>query len=169
MIFLWCYLRNNDFKKGAVDYHAAADLTGQADRLGVTIKADIVKQKLPTNNGGFKAIGFGKIDERMYTELASEHPIDLCRYQVANGYMGRVGLINSGGESHGSSDLRDAVITAVVNKRAGGMGLISGRKAFQKPMNEGVELLLSLIHILKAVPNHAMSASARLSVCRHDS
>ena len=124
-------------KKGAVDYHAAADLTGQADRLGVTIKADIVKQKLPTNNGGFKAIGFGKIDERMYTELASEHPIDLCRYQVANGYMGRVGLINSGGESHGSSDLRDAVITAVVNKRAGGMGLISGRKAFQKPMNEG--------------------------------
>ena len=130
---LWCYLRNNDFKKGAVDYHAAADLTGQADRLGVTIKADIVKQKLPTNNGGFKAIGFGKIDERMYTELASEHPIDLCRYQVANGYMGRVGLINS--------DLRDAVITAVVNKRAGGMGLISGRKAFQKPMNEGVELL----------------------------
>ena len=102
----------------------------------MTIKADIVKQKLPTNNGGFKAIGFGKIDERMYTELASEHPIDLCRYQVANGYMGRVGLINSGGESHGSSDLRDAV-----NKRAGGMGLISGRKAFQKPMNEGVELL----------------------------
>ena len=135
------YLRNNDFKKAAVHYHAAADLTGQADRLGVTIKADIVKQKLPTNNGGFKAIGFGKIDERMYTELASEHPIDLCRYQVANGYMGRVGLINSGGESHGSSDLRDAVITAVVNKRAGGMGLISGRKAFQKPMNEGVELL----------------------------
>ena len=138
---LWCYLRNNDFKKGAIDYHSAADLTGQADRLGVTIKADIVKQKLPTNNGGFKAIGFGKMDERMYTELATDHPIDLCRYQVANGYMGRVGLINSGGESHGESDLRDAVITAVVNKRAGGMGLISGRKAFQKPMNEGVELL----------------------------
>ena len=138
---LWCYLRNSDFKKGAIDYHAAADLTGQADRLGVTIKADIVKQKLPTNNGGFKAIGFGKTDERMYTELTSEHPIDLCRYQVANGYMGRVGLINSGGESHGASDLRDAVITAVVNKRAGGMGLISGRKAFQKPMNKGVELL----------------------------
>ena len=109
--------------------------------MGVTIKADIVKQKLPTNNCGFKASGFGKIDERMYPELASEHPIDLCRYQVANGYMGRVGLINSGGESHGSSDLRDAVITAVVNKRAGGMGLISGRKAFQKPMNDGVELL----------------------------
>lgn len=124
-----------------MDYHAAADLTGQADRLGVTIKADIVKQKLPTNNGGFKAIGFGKTDERMYTRLASEHPIDLCRYQVANGYMGRVGLINSGGESHGASDLRDAVITAVINKRAGGMGLISGRKAFQKSMNKGVELL----------------------------
>ena len=138
---LWCYLRNNDFKKGAIDYHSAADMTGQADRLGVTIKADIVKQKLPTNNGGFKAIGFGKVDERMYTELATDHPIDLCRYQVANGYMGRVGLINSGGESHGTSDLRDAVITAVVNKRAGGMGLISGRKAFQKPMNKGVELL----------------------------
>ena len=131
---LWCYLRNSDFKKDGVDYHAAADLTGQADRLGVTIKADIVKQKLPVNNGG-------KTDERMYTQLASEHPIDLCRYQVANGYMGRVGLINSGGESHGSSDLRDAVVTAVVNKRAGGMGLISGRKAFQKPMNKGVELL----------------------------
>ena len=138
---LWCYLRNSDFKKDGVDYHAAADLTGQADRLGVTIKADIVKQKLPTNNGGFKAIGFGKTDERMYTRLASEHPIDLCRYQVANGYMGRVGLINSGGESHGASDLRDAVITAVINKRAGGMGLISGRKAFQKSMNKGVELL----------------------------
>ena len=138
---LWCYLRNNDFKKGAIDYHSAADLTGQADRLGATIKADFVKQKLPTNNGGFKAIGFGKVDERMYTELATDHPFDLCRYQVANGYMGRVGLINSGGESHGTSDLRDAVITAVVNKRAGGMGLISGRKAFQKPMNKGVELL----------------------------
>jgi len=121
--------------------HAAADLTGQANRLGVTIKADIVKQKLPTNNGGFKAIHFGKTDERMYTELTTDHPIDLCRYQVANGYMGRVGLINSGGESHGASDLKDAVVTAVVNKRAGGMGLISGRKAFQKPMNEGVELL----------------------------
>lgn len=138
---LWCYLRNNDFKKDGVDYHAAADLTGQADRLGVTIKADIVKQKLPTNNGGFQAIQFGKYDSRMYSELASEHPIDLCRYQVANGYMGRVGLINSGGESHGVSDLREAVITAVINKRAGGMGLISGRKAFQKPMNKGVELL----------------------------
>lgn len=138
---LWCYLRNSEFKKDGTDYHAAADLTGQADRLGVTIKADIVKQKLPVNNGGFKAIRFGKTDERMYTELATDHPIDLCRYQVANGYMGRVGLINSGGESHGASDLKDAVITAVVNKRAGGMGLISGRKAFQKPMKEGVELL----------------------------
>ena len=138
---LWCYLRNNEFKKDGIDYHAAADLTGQANRLGVTTKADIVKQKLPTNNGGFKAIHFGKTDERMYTELTTDHPIDLCRYQVANGYMGRVGLINSGGESHGASDLKDAVVTAVVNKRAGGMGLISGRKAFQKPMNEGVELL----------------------------
>lgn len=138
---LWCYLRNNGFKKEGIDYHAAADLTGQADRLGVTIKADIVKQKLPTNNGGFEAIHFAKSDPRMYAELASNHPIDLCRYQVANGYMGRVGLINSGGESHGTSDLREAVITAVINKRAGGMGLISGRKAFQKPMNKGVELL----------------------------
>lgn len=119
----------------------AADLTGQANHIGVTIKADIVKQKLPSNNGGFKAIGFGKTDGRMYTELVSDHPIDLCRYQVANGYMGRVGLINSGGESHGTSDLHDAVVTAVVNKRAGGMGLICGRKAFQKTMKDGVSLL----------------------------
>ncbi|NDV83322.1 class I fructose-bisphosphate aldolase [Bacteroides sp. 51] len=138
---LWCYLRNNAFKTGEADYHTAADLTGQANHLGATIKADIVKQKLPTLNGGFEALHFGKIDKRMYTELSSAHPIDLCRYQVANSYMGRVGLINSGGESTGESDLRDAVITAIVNKRAGGMGLISGRKAFQKPMNEGVELL----------------------------
>lgn len=138
---LWCYLRNGDFKKDGIDYHSSADLTGQANRLGVTIKADIVKLKLPTNNDGFKAIGFGKTDERMYTELTSEHAIDLCRYLVANGYMGRVGLINSAGESHGSSDLREAVITAVVNKRAGGMGLISGHKVFQKQMNKGVELL----------------------------
>lgn len=138
---LWCYLRNDHFKKDGTDYHAAADLTGQANHLGVTIKADIVKQKLPVNNGGFKAISFGKTNELMYTELCSDHPIDLCRYQVANSYMGRVGLINSGGESHGSSDLKDAVITAVVNKRAGGMGLISGRKAFQKPMKDGIELL----------------------------
>lgn len=118
-----------------------ADLTGQANHIGVTIKADIVKQKLPTVNGGFRAIGFGKTDEKVYAELTTEHPIDLCRYQVANGYMGRVGLINSGGESHGASDIKDAVVTAVVNKRAGGMGLISGRKAFQKPMKDGVELL----------------------------
>lgn len=138
---LWCYLRNNDFKKDGIDYHAAADLTGQANHLGVTIKADIVKQKLPVNNGGFKAIKFAKTSEKVYTELSSEHPIDLCRYQVANGYMGRVGLINSGGESNGASDLKEAVVTAVINKRAGGMGLISGRKAFQRPMDEGVELL----------------------------
>lgn len=138
---LWCYLRNNGFKTGGVDYHTAADLTGQANHLGVTIKADIVKQKLPTTNGGFTAVNFSKTDERVYSELTTIHPIDLCRYQVANGYMGRVGLINSGGESHGASDLKEAVITAIVNKRAGGMGLISGRKAFQKPMKEGVGLL----------------------------
>lgn len=138
---LWCYLRNNAFKKDGVDYHASADLTGQADRLGVTIEADIVKQKLPVNNGGFTAIGFGKTDEKVYTKLTTEHPIDLCRYQVANGYMGRVGLINSGGASHGQSDLLDAVTTAVINKRAGGMGLICGRKAFQRPMADGVQLL----------------------------
>lgn len=141
---LWCYLRNNAFKKDGVDYHAAADLTGQANHLGVTLKADIVKQKLPNCNGGFKAIGFGKTNDKMYHQLTTDHPIDLCRYQVANGYMGRVGLINSGGESHGSSDLRDAIITAVVNKRAGGMGLISGRKAFQRPMKDGVELLKAI-------------------------
>lgn len=138
---LWCYLRNGAFRKDGVDYHAAADLTGQADHLGVTIKADIVKQKLPTNNGGFRALNFGKTRDEVYTQLASDHPIDLCRYQVANGYMGRVGLINSGGESLGESDLKEAVTTAVVNKRAGGMGLISGRKAFQRPMKEGVALL----------------------------
>ena len=114
---------------------------GRRSHLGVTIQADIVKQKLPTNNGGFKAIKFGRASDKVYTELSSDHPIDLCRYQVANGYMGRVGLINSGGESRGAGDLQEAVITAVVNKRAGGMGLISGRKAFQKPMNEGVKLL----------------------------
>lgn len=138
---LWCYLRNSSFKKDGVDYHASADLTGQADRLGVTIQADIVKQKLPTTNGGFKAIGFGRYDEKMYTDLTTDNPIDLCRYQVANGYMGRVGLINSGGASHGDSDLADAVFTAVVNKRAGGMGLICGRKAFQHPMDDGINLL----------------------------
>ena len=142
---LWCYLRNSAFKKDK-DYHVSADLTGQANHLGVTIQADIIKQKLPENNGGFKALNiggssYGKLDERMYTELASEHPIDLCRYQVANGYMGRAGLINSGGESKGAGDLDNAVITAVINKRAGGMGLISGRKAFQRPMKEGIALL----------------------------
>lgn len=138
---LWCYLRNGSFRKDGVDYHASADLTGQANHLGVTIKADIVKQKLPENNGGFRAIGFGKTRDEVYTKLTTDHPIDLCRYQVANGYMGRVGLINSGGESYGASDLQEAVMTAVVNKRAGGMGLISGRKAFQRPMDEGIALL----------------------------
>lgn len=138
---LWCYLRNGNFKHEGIDYHAAADLTGQANHLGVTIKADIVKQKLPENNGGFRALEFGKTRDEVYTQLSSDHPIDLCRYQVANGYMGRVGLINSGGESRGESDLQEAVTTAVVNKRAGGMGLISGRKAFQRPMKEGVALL----------------------------
>lgn len=138
---LWCYLRNSAFKKDGVDYHASADLTGQANHIGVTIQADIIKQKLPTNNGGYTALNFGKTHPKVYRELTSDHPIDLCRYQVANCYMGRVGLINSGGESKGASDLAEAVYTAVVNKRAGGTGLISGRKAFQKPMKEGVELL----------------------------
>lgn len=138
---LWCYTRNNAFKKDGVDYHTSADLTGQANHLGVTIQADIIKQKLPTNNGGYTALNFGKTHAKVYSHLSSEHPIDLCRYQVANCYMGRVGLINSGGESKGASDLAEAVTTAVINKRAGGHGLISGRKAFQKPMKEGVELL----------------------------
>jgi class I fructose-bisphosphate aldolase len=143
---LWCYIRNNGFKKDGVDYHVSADLTGQANHLGVTIQADIIKQKLAENNGGYKALNtggssYGKLDERIYTELTSDHPIDLCRYQVANCYMGRAGLINSGGESKGASDLADAVRTAVINKRAGGMGLISGRKAFQRPLKEGVEIL----------------------------
>lgn len=143
---LWCYLRNDAFKKGGVDYHVAADLTGQANYLGVTIQADIIKQKLPENNGGFKALNsgdssYGKLDERMYTNLATDHPIDLCRYQVLNCFMGRAGLINSGGASAGQTDLKDAVITAIINKRAGGMGLISGRKAFQKPLADGVKLL----------------------------
>ncbi len=137
---LWCYLRNSDFKADK-DYHTAADLTGQANHLGVTIEADIIKQKQPTNNGGFKAIKFGKTHDKVYSELTSENPIDLTRYQVANNYMGRMGLINSGGASKGESDLADAVTTAVINKRAGGMGLISGRKAFQKPLEEGVKLL----------------------------
>lgn len=137
---LWCYLRNNSFKQGNVDYHLASDLTGQANHLGVTIQADIIKQKLPEVNGGFKALKFGKFDEKMYTELSSDHPIDLTRYQVINNYMGRLGLINSGGAS-GKNDLLEAVTTAVINKRAGGMGLISGRKAFQKPMDQGIKLL----------------------------
>ncbi|MGI5845437.1 MAG: class I fructose-bisphosphate aldolase [Candidatus Xenobium sp.] len=137
---LWCYTRNSAFKTGGVDYHAAADLTGQANHLGVTIQADIIKQKLPENNGGFTAVKFGKTDKRMYSELCTDHPIDLTRYQVANCYMGRAGLINSGGPS-GENDLQQAVKTAVINKRAGGMGLISGRKAFQRPMAEGAALL----------------------------
>ena len=142
---LWCYLRSTAFKTKEKDYHVSADLTGQANHLGVTIEADIIKQKLPENNGGFKALNiggssYGKLDERMYTELCSDHPIDLCRYQVANGYMGRAGLINSGGAS-GENDIQQAVRTAVINKRAGGTGLISGRKAFQKPMPEGIKIL----------------------------
>ncbi|MBZ0300378.1 MAG: class I fructose-bisphosphate aldolase [Anaerolineae bacterium] len=142
---LWCYLRNSGFKVNGTNYETSADLSGQANHLGVTIQADVVKQKLPESNGGYRAINasgtsYGKFDERMYTQLASDHPIDLTRYQVANGYMGRVGLINSGGAS-GKNDLADAVKTAVINKRAGGMGLISGRKAFQRPMAEGIALL----------------------------
>ncbi len=136
---LWCYLRNSEFKKDK-DYHVSADLTGQANHLGVTIEADIIKQKLPENNGGYNALKFGKTHPRVYSELAPDHPIELTRYQVANCYMGRAGLINSGGAS-GSNDLADAVKTAVINKRAGGTGLISGRKAFQRPMKEGVEIL----------------------------
>jgi len=141
---LWCYLRNNAFKKDK-DYHVSADLTGQANHLGVTIQADIIKQKLPENNGGYAALNmgdssYGKFDKRIYTDLSSDHPIDLCRYQVANCFMGRSGLINSGGAS-GANDFEEAVTTAVINKRAGGTGLISGRKAFQRPMNEGVKLL----------------------------
>lgn len=138
---LWCYTRNNNFKKDGVDYHVAADLTGQANHLGVTIEADIIKQKLPENNGGFTALNFAKTHDKVYSELSSDHPIDLARYQVVNCYMGRAGLINSGGASSGASDLAEAVKTAVVNKRAGGMGLISGRKAFQRDMSEGVKIL----------------------------
>ena len=138
---LWCYLRNPGFKKDGVDYHTAADLTAQANHLGVTIQADIIKQKLPTNNGGYTAINFGKTHKDVYTKLSSDHPIDLCRYQVLNCYNGRMGLINSGGESKGATDMAEAVTTAVINKRAGGQGLISGRKAFQKPFKDGVEML----------------------------
>jgi len=140
---LWCYLRNPAFKRDGVDYHLSADLTGQANHLGVTIEADIIKQKLPENNGGYTALGkdYGKTSPLVYSQLTSENPIDLCRYQVANCYMGRAGLINSGGASSGATDLAEAVRTAVINKRAGGTGLISGRKAFQRPMAEGIELL----------------------------
>ncbi|MBK5244939.1 MAG: class I fructose-bisphosphate aldolase, partial [Eubacteriaceae bacterium] len=138
---LWCYTRNDAFKTQKEDYHAAADLTGQANYLGVTIQADIIKQKLPTNNFGFRDIGFGKYDDAMYEALTTNHPIDLCRLQVANCYMGKIGLINSGGGSKGESDLVEAVTTAVINKRAGGSGLIMGRKAFQKTFAEGVELI----------------------------
>ncbi|MXZ84741.1 MAG: class I fructose-bisphosphate aldolase [Acidimicrobiia bacterium] len=138
---LWCYLRNSDFIVDGTDYHAAADLTGQANHIGVTIEADIIKQKLPENNGGYTALGFGKTHKLVYDELTTDHPIDLTRWQVANCYMGRIGLINSGGASSGASDLAEAVRTAVINKRAGGLGLISGRKAFQRPVAEGVELL----------------------------
>ena len=138
---LWCYLRNPAFKTKDADYHTAADLTGQANHLGVTIEADIIKQKMPDTNGGYTAVNFGKTHKKVYSELSTTHPIDLTRYQVANCYMGRAGLINSGGASAGESDLKDAVKTAVINKRAGGMGLISGRKAFQRPFKEGVGLL----------------------------
>jgi len=138
---LWCYLRNPAFKTKDADYHTAADLTGQANHLGVTIEADIIKQKLPDTNGGFNALNFGKTHKKVYSDLTTDHPIDLTRYQVANCYMGRAGLINSGGASAGESDLKEAVKTAVINKRAGGMGLISGRKAFQRPLKEGVGLL----------------------------
>ena len=143
---LWCYMRNDAFKTKDADYHTSADLTSQANHLGVTIEADIIKQKMPDVNGGYKALNmgdssYGKTDERIYTELASDHPIDMTRYQVMNNYMGRAGLINSGGASKGKDDLKAAVRTAVINKRAGGTGLISGRKAFQRPMKEGVELL----------------------------
>ena len=139
---LWCYTRNNAFKQEGIDYHVSADLTGQANHLGVTIEADIIKQKLPENNGGFNALtGYGKTNKLVYDELTTEHPIDLTRWQVANCYMGRIPLINSGGESLGAGDMAAAIKTAVVNKRAGGLGLISGRKAFQRPMREGIELL----------------------------
>jgi len=138
---LWTYLRNPAFKKDGKDYHLSADLTGQANHLGVTIEADIIKQKQPTCNNGYNAVGFGKTHEKVYTELSSDHPIDLTRYQVINCYMGRIGLINSGGASSGEGDMEEAVRTAVINKRAGGMGLISGRKAFQRPMKEGIRLL----------------------------
>lgn len=141
---LWCYTRNSAFKVDGVDYHTSADLTGQANHLGVTLQADIIKQKLPTNNGGYLATKHGKTHKLVYEKLTSDHPIDLCRYQVLNCYSGRVGLINSGGESKGASDMQEAVMTAVINKRAGGMGLILGRKAFQRPFKEGVDMLQAI-------------------------
>jgi class I fructose-bisphosphate aldolase len=146
---LWCYLRNADFKKDK-DYHVAADLTGQANHLGVTIEADIIKQKLPENNGGYNALSFGKTHKKVYSDLTTDHPIDLTRYQVVNCFMGRAGLINSGGASAGESDLTEAAKTAIINKRAGGTGLISGRKAFQKPMAEGIKLLNTIQDIYLA-------------------
>ena len=144
---LWCYLRNPAFKQGGVDYSLSADLTGQANHLGVTIEADIIKQKQPENNGGYTAVGFGRTDPLVYDELTTDNPIDLTRWQVVNCYAGRIGLINSGGESKGDSDLAQAVRTAVINKRAGGMGLIVGRKAFQRPLAEGA----ALIHTIQDV------------------
>ena len=147
---LWCYTRNAGFVKDGVDYHNAADITGQANHLGVTIQADIIKQKLPVNNGGFTNIKFAKSHPDMYSKLSSDHPIDLCRYQVINCYTGRINLINSGGESKGSTDLAEAIKTAVINKRAGGAGLILGRKAFQRPFNEGVELLQAIQEVYLA-------------------
>ena len=144
---LWCYLRNPGFKVDGVDYHASADLTGQANHIGVTIGADIIKQKLPTNNGGYNAVNFGKTHKDVYEKMTTDHPIDLTRYQIANTYMGLRGLINSGGASGGDSDMADAVETAVVNKRAGGSGLILGRKAFQKPMNEGIEIIQAVQNV----------------------
>jgi class I fructose-bisphosphate aldolase len=150
---LWCYLRNPGFKTKEADYHSSADLTSQANHLGVTIQADIIKQKLPVNNGGYTALNFGKTSKKVYSDLTTDHPIDLTRYQVINCYMGRAGLINSGGESTGESDLKDAVRTAIINKRAGGMGLISGRKAFQRPMKDGVGLLNAIqdVYLTKEV------------------
>jgi class I fructose-bisphosphate aldolase len=146
---LWCYTRNNGFKKDGVDYHAAADLSSQANHLGATIQADIIKQKLPVNNRGFEKIGFSKWSASMYDKLGTDHPIDLCRYQVVHNYMGKIGLINSGGEAGGQSDIADAVRTAVINKRAGGTGLILGRKAFQRPMKEGVEIINAVQSVYK--------------------
>ena len=150
---LWCYTRNGGFKVDGVDYHSAADFTGQANHLGVTIQADVIKQKLATNNGGYLATKHGKTHPKVYSELTSDNPIDLNRYQVANCYMGRIGLINSGGESKGATDMADAVKTAVINKRAGGQGLILGRKAFQKPMNEGIEIINAIqdVYLTKEV------------------